>query len=72
MQPDGETGSAQDNFSPDDIRNIQIILPPKEIIDCFNQIHAIMLKQMMLNFSEMPLLKKVQSSLLRTMSYRSI
>ena len=37
LQPDGETGSAQDNLSPDDIKNIPIIYPTNEIIDAFNQ-----------------------------------
>ena len=41
LHPDGDSGSAQDNISSDDIKNIKIIFPPKHLIDKFN-----------LNFSE--------------------
>ena len=36
IHPNGDKGSAQDNLSPDDIKNIKIIMPPNTIINDFN------------------------------------
>lgn len=35
--PDGDAGSAQDNLSPDDIKDIKLVYPPREKIDEFNK-----------------------------------
>lgn len=36
IHPNGEKGSAQDNLSPDDIKNIKIKIPPRSVIKEFN------------------------------------
>lgn len=36
IHPNGEKGSAQDNLSPDDIKNIKIKMPPRSVIKEFN------------------------------------
>lgn len=36
IHPNGEKGSAQDNLSPDDIKNIKIKIPPRNVIKEFN------------------------------------
>lgn len=68
LQPDGETGSAQDNLSPDDIKNIPIIYPIDEIIDAFNNQNKAILKQMMYNFAEINTLKNTLSVFLQTLA----
>ena len=68
LQPDGETGSAQDNLSPDDIKNIPIIYPTTEIIDAFNNQNKVILKQMMYNFAEINTLKNTLSVFLQTLA----
>lgn len=35
--PDGDAGSAQDNLSPDDIKDIKLVYPPRKKIDEFNK-----------------------------------
>ena len=68
LQPDGETGSAQDNLSPDDIKNIPIIYPSVEIIDAFNDHNKAILKQMMVNFAEINSLNDTLTVFLQTLS----
>lgn len=68
LQPDGETGSAQDNLSPDDIKNIAIIYPLVEIIDAFNDHNKAILKQMMVNFAEINSLNDTLTVFLQTLS----
>ena len=68
LQPDGETGSAQDNLSPDDIKNIPIIYPSNEIIDAFNNQNKAILKQMMFNFAEINSLNNTLTVFLQTLS----
>lgn len=68
LQPDGETGSAQDNLSPDDIKNIPIIYPSVEIIDGFNDHNKAILKQMMVNFAEINSLNDTLTVFLQTLS----
>lgn len=68
LQPDGETGSAQDNLSPDDIKNIPIIYPSTEIVDSFNTQNTAILKQMMFNFTEINTLNNTLSVFLQTLS----
>ena len=68
LQPDGETGSAQDNLSPDDIKNIPIIYPTTEIIDTFNKKHSVILKEMMINFAEINTLNNALTVFLQTLS----
>ena len=68
LQPDGETGSAQDNLSPDDIKNIPIIYPTTDIIDTFNKKHSVILREMMINFAEMNTLNNTLTVFLQTLS----
>jgi type I restriction enzyme S subunit len=37
IRPNGEMGSAQDNLSPDDIKNIKIVMPDMVTMENFNQ-----------------------------------
>lgn len=38
--PDGDAGSAQDNLSPDDIKDIKLVYPPRKQIDDFNKMYG--------------------------------
>ena len=52
LQPDGTAGSAQDNLSADNIKDIAIVLPEQAVIDTFNQQHIPHIKTIMSNCAE--------------------
>ena len=68
LQPDGTAGSAQDNLSADNIKDIAIILPEKSIIEDFNKRHIPHLKMMMSNWAEIRSLNKMSEVILQTLS----
>ena len=70
LQPDGTAGSAQDNLSADNIKDIAIVLPEKSVIDSFNKQHIPHLKTMMVNWAEIRVLNKLAGTLLQTISSR--
>ncbi len=70
LQPDGTAGSAQDNLSADNIKDIAIVLPEKSVIDSFNKQHIPHLKAMMANCAEIRVLNKLAGTLLQTISSR--
>lgn len=68
LQPDGTAGSAQDNLSADNIKDIAIILPENSIIEDFNKRHIPHLKMMMSNWAEIRSLNKMSEIILQTLS----
>lgn len=70
LQPDGTAGSAQDNLSADNIKDVSIVLPDNSLIDSFNKQHIPHLKMMMSNWAEIRSLNKMAETLLQTLSSR--
>ena len=70
LQPDGTAGSAQDNLSADNIKDIAIVLPENSIIEDFNKRHIPHLKMMMSNWTEIRSLNKMSEVILQTLSSR--
>ena len=70
LQPDGTAGSAQDNLSADNIKDIAIVLPDQSIIDDFNTQHIAHIKMLMSNWAEIRSLNKLAETLLQTLSSR--
>ncbi len=70
LQPDGTAGSAQDNLSADNIKDVAIILPEQSIIDNFNQQHIPHIKTIMSNYAEIRMLNKLAEIVLQTISSR--
>lgn len=70
LQPDGTAGSAQDNLSADNIKDVAIVLPEQSIIDTFNKQHIPHLKMMMSNWAEIRSLNKMAETVLQTLSSR--
>jgi len=70
LQPDGTAGSAQDNLSADNIKDIAIILPEQSIIDQYNKQHIPHIRTMMSNWAEIRVLKKLAETILQTISSR--
>lgn len=70
LQPDGTAGSAQDNLSADNIKDIAIVLPDNFLIDSFNKQHIPHLKMVMSNWAEIRSLNKMAETLLQTLSSR--
>lgn len=70
LQPDGTAGSAQDNLSADNIKDVAIVLPDNTLIDSFNKQHTPHLKIMMSNWAEIRSLNKMAETLLQTLSSR--
>lgn len=70
LQPDGTAGSAQDNLSADNIKDVAIVLPDNSLIDSFNKQHIPHLKMMMSNWAEIRSLNKMAEALLQTLSSR--
>lgn len=68
LQPDGTAGSAQDNLSADNIKDIAIVLPEISIIEDFNKRHIPHLKMMMSNWTEIRSLNKMSEVILQTLS----
>ena len=70
LQPDGTAGSAQDNLSADNIKDVAIIVPSKDIIEAFNRQHIPHITTIMGNWSEIRHLTKLIEILLQTISSR--
>lgn len=68
LQPDGTAGSAQDNLSADDIKNIEIKLPHRNEIEQFNKLYEKFFKIIIENNAEIRRLNKLLSVLLQTIS----
>ena len=70
LQPDGTAGSAQDNLSADNIKDVAIVLPEQAVIDAFNQQHIPHIKVIMSNCAEIRMLNKLSETVLQTLSSR--
>lgn len=70
LQPDGTAGSAQDNLSADNIKDVAIVLPEQTVIDTFNQQHIPHIKTIMSNCAEIRMLNKLSETVLQTLSSR--
>lgn len=70
LQPDGTAGSAQDNLSADNIKDIAIVLPEQAVIDAFNQQHIPHIKTIMSNCAEIRMLNRLSETVLQTLSSR--
>lgn len=70
LQPDGTAGSAQDNLSADNIKDIAIVLPEQSVIDRFNQQHIPHIKAIMSNCAEIRMLNRLAETVLQTLSSR--
>lgn len=70
LQPDGTAGSAQDNLSADNIKDVAIVIPEKSVIETFNKQHIPHLQMMMNNWAEIRSLSKMAETVLQTLSSR--
>ncbi|MDE7002310.1 MAG: restriction endonuclease subunit S [Lachnospiraceae bacterium] len=70
LQPDGTAGSAQDNLSADNIKDVAIVLPEQIVIDTFNQQHIPHIKTIMSNCAEIRVLNKLAETVLQTLLSR--
>lgn len=70
LQPDGTAGSAQDNLSADNIKDVAIVLPEQSIIDTFNRQHIPHIKTLMSNWAEIRMLTKLAKTVLQILSSR--
>ena len=70
LQPDGTAGSAQDNLSADNIKDIAIVLPEQAVIDTFNHQHIPHIKTIMSNCAEIRMLNRLSETVLQTLSSR--
>ena len=70
VQPDGTAGSAQDNLSADNIKDVVIVVPDTKVIESFNSTHQNHLKSIMLNNAEIRTLSKLQDIMLAQISDR--
>ena len=70
LQPDGTAGSAQDNLSADNIKDVAIVLPEQSVIASFNQQHIPHIKTIMSNCAEIRMLNKLAETVLQTLSSR--
>ena len=70
LQPDGTAGSAQDNLSADNIKDVAIIIPEQSVVDTFNKRHMPHLEAIMSNCAEIRSLNKLAETLLQTLSSR--
>lgn len=68
LQPDGTAGSAQDNLSADNIKDIAIVMPPKDVVDTYNQQHNPHIQTILANCAEIRTLKKLANVVLQTLS----
>ena len=64
LQPDGVAGSAQDNLSADDIKNVAIVVPDTSTIEEFNTNNQSIIESIMTNDAELRLLHKLLDLLL--------
>lgn len=70
LQPDGTAGSAQDNLSADNIKDIAIVIPEQSIIDAYNKQHIPYITMIMRNWSEIRALTKIRETVLQTITSR--
>ena len=70
LQPDGTAGSAQDNLSADNIKDVAIIIPEQSVVDTFNKRHMPHIEAIMSNCAEIRSLNKLAETLLQTLSSR--
>ena len=70
LQPDGTAGSAQDNLSADNIKDIAIVMPEQSIIDTYNKQHIPHITMIRKNWSEIRALTKITETVLQTISSR--
>lgn len=70
LQPNGTAGSAQDNLSADNIKDVAIVLPEQSVIDNFNRQHVPHIKTIMSNCAEIRMLNKLAETVLQTLSSR--
>ena len=70
LQPDGTAGSAQDNLSADDIKNISIVMPDEKTILDFNNYHIPHIKTIINNNAEIRRLKSMLDIMLQILSSR--
>lgn len=70
LQPDGTAGSAQDNLSADNIKDVAIVVPTMKEIENFNNAHLHHLKSIMLNNAEVRILNKLLNMMLSQISGR--
>ncbi len=68
LQPDGMAGSAQDNLSADDIKNVEIVLPDTTTIEKFNVQNRSIIENIMANLAELRLMQKLLVLLLSKMT----
>lgn len=68
LQPDGMAGSAQDNLSADDIKNVAIVVPDASTIEEFNTHNQSIIESIMTNDAELRLLQKLLGLLLSKMT----
>ena len=68
LQPNGTAGSAQDNLSADNIKNISIIIPEQSVIDTFNKQHIPHITMIINNSAEIRSLNKLAKIILQTIS----
>lgn len=68
LQPDGTAGSAQDNLSADNIKDIAIVMPEQSIIDTYNKQHIPHITMIMRNWAEIRVLTKITETVLQTIS----
>lgn len=68
LQPDGTAGSAQDNLSADNIKDIAIVMPEQSIIDTYNKQHIPHITMIMRNWTEIRVLTKITETVLHTIS----
>ena len=71
LQPGGMAGSAQDNLSPDDIKNMAVLKPDAQTIENFNEQNRNIIENLMTNLSELRLLKGFSVLLLSRMTLLS-
>lgn len=68
LRPDGTAGSAQDNLSADNIKNIAIVLPAPSVINKFNKQHKPYIVKILENCAEIRILKKLSDTVLQILS----
>lgn len=70
ITPDGDTGSAQDNLSPDDIQNIEVSYPSDEMISIFNKRNKKLIVSFLEYTKEISELEKLKQLLITQLSSR--
>ena len=70
LRPAGTAGSAQDNLSADNIKDVAIVVPTTKEIETFNKVHLHHLKSIMLNNAEIRTLSKLLNIMLSQISDR--